>query len=132
MLNSSQVRCGALLAMLFVAATVSSAAAQRVSASAVDTEVSVQNSVALVKFSIAITNNEDAPIAGLTVVFSDGIQLFLGDVAPDATIKSQPENRTLDTGEFQSRSIPVNVTLKFTLEGEAVELPWILNVARPE
>lgn len=132
MLNSSQIRCGALLAMLLAVSTVSIAEAQRVTAAAVDTEASVQNDVTVVKFSVAINNNEDAAITGLTVVFSDGIELFLGDVAPDATAKSQPENRTLDTGEFQSRSVPVHVTLKYTLEGEAVELPYILNVARPE
>ena len=125
---ASPIRRGALLIAL-LAALSASTAAQTFKASAVEGQASIADGLAQVTFKIEITNDSsESAMTNLVVVFADGTEANVGDVAPAATVTSEQQSRTIDVSASSSQSVVMNVTLKYSLGGENVETPWILSV----
>lgn len=127
MLRSSSVRFGIAIAAV-VAALMTSAEARTFKASAVDGAATITDGLAQVSFKIEVTNDHASAMTNLFVVFEDGTEISLGDVAPSATITSAAQNRSLDVSASATRSVVMNATLKYSLDGDAVETPWIFSV----
>lgn len=127
MLRSSSVRFGIAIAAV-VAALMTSAEARTFKASAVDGAATITDGLAQVTFKIEVTNDHASAMTNLFVVFEDGTEISLGDVAPSATITSAAQNRSLDVSASATRSVVMNATLKYSLDGDAVETPWIFSV----
>lgn len=125
--RSTSVRFGIAIAAL-VAALMTSAEARTFKASAVNGAATINDGLAQVSFKIEVTNDHASAMTNLFVVFEDGTEISLGDVAPSATITSEAQNRTIDVSGSASRSVVMNATLKYSLDGDAVETPWIFSV----
>ena len=124
---ASPFRRGALLVAL-LAALSAPAAAQTFKASAVEGQASIADGLARVTFKIEIANDGSSPMTNVVVVFADNTEVTVGDVAGEATVTSDTQSRTIDIGESTSRTVVMNVTLKYAIDGENVEVPWILSV----
>ena len=103
-------------------------ARKRLSAEAVEQAVVVENGFADAKFKIKLTNDDDADFTNVFVVFSDETQVSLGDVAAGQSVLSVLQTRVIDLSDHPSKNIPLRVTLKFTANGDLVEMPWVLTV----
>jgi protein-disulfide isomerase len=124
---ASPFRRGALLVAL-LAALSASAAAQTFKASAVEGQASIADGLARVTFKIEIANDGSSPMTNVVVVFADNTEVTLGDIAGEATVTSDTQSRTIDIADSTSRTVVMNVTLKYAIDGENVEVPWILSV----
>ena len=125
--RSSSVRFGIAIAAL-VAALMTSAEARTFKASAVNGAATISDGLAQVSFNIEVTNDDASAMTNLFVVFEDGTEVSLGDVAPLGTITSGAQNRTIDVSESASRTVVMKATLKYSLDGDTVETPWIFSV----
>ena len=122
------------LALCAVATLAASPAAYaRVAVTAVDAEVTQQGTIATAKFKIQLVNQEDAMLIGTRVIFQGGIEVVLGDVAANSTFVSGGQKFVFDTSNMPpTRSFPVPVTVKFSLDGADVELKAMLAMKRAE
>lgn len=111
----------------------SNASAQQVSATAQTIAVAESGGAAEVQFKVTVTNGGSSAAANVIVVFADGLQLRVGDVAPEGSAVSEKETRTIDVSVLPTRSQPVPVTLKFAVDGVNVELAQtlVLNLGAP-
>lgn len=133
MLSARQVRHLVLALAVCAASSVSTAHAQQVAVSAVKANVTVQDTVATATFRVQVVNKEDAAtMTDFRIVYSDGTELRVGDVAPAATVVSDEDTRIVDLSGAPSRSIAFNVTLRFYINDTAVEMPWVITVQRPQ
>lgn len=121
MQNSRATYGVALLIAVITVAFATRAEAQAAKASAVNAEVAVQNGIAQARFSIEIANAGASPLSNVVAVFSDGLEVAIGDVAAEGSAVSQPESRTIDISELPSNNIAVPITLKFSVDGNDVE-----------
>ena len=80
------------------------------------------------EISITVTNGESVLASDVYVVFEDGQDVSIGDVAPGGSAASAPVTRNIDSSEFPTHSFPVPVTLTFFLDGLYEELPTTLVV----
>ena len=124
---ASPLRRGALLVAL-LAALSAPIAARTFKASAVEGQASIADGLAQVTFKIAIANDGSSPMTNVVVVFADNTEVTVGDIAGEATVTSGTQSRTIEVGESGSRSVVMHVTLKYSIDGENVETPWILSV----
>jgi hypothetical protein len=124
---ASPFRRGALLVAL-LAALSAPAAAQTFQASAVESQASIADGLARVTFKIEIANVGSSTMTNVVVVFADNTEVTVGDVASEASVTSDTQSRTIDIAESTSRTVVMNVTLKYAIDGENVEVPWILSV----
>jgi hypothetical protein len=97
-------------------------------ASAVEGQASIADGLAQVSFKIAIANDGSSPMTNVVVVFADNTEVSVGDVAGEATVTSDTQSRTIEVGEGGTRSVVMQVTLKYQVDGENIETPWILSV----
>jgi len=83
-----------------------------------------------VEFRVTVTNGESSVASNVNVVFEDGVQLGVGDVAAGGSAVSAPEKRIVDVS---SRNTPLPVTLQFILDGVNVELATnlVVNLGAP-
>lgn len=114
------------LALLLLALAAMPAQAQQVTASAVNVEVTPNGDGVDAKFNIAVTNAAGAAALNVWVVFADGQEVVVGDVAAEATGTSAAVSRTL--AEVVTANQPVPVTLKYSQDGAAVEVAATLIV----
>jgi len=121
------VRFGVFLVALLAAFSLS-IHAQSFKASAVEGAASITDGLAQVSFKVAVTNDARSAMTNVFVIFADGTELSVGDVAPQATVTTEQQSRTIDVAESGSRTVVMNVTLKYAIDGENVEVPWILSV----
>ena len=129
MLSFRQVRGAVIGLALCVLGAALPAAAQSPSVQAVDVSVTKSGDTAQATFHIAVTNNGDAAITNASVVFADGVESYVGDVDAHATTTGQQqETRTLDLGQFPTKNVPMNVTLKFQSGDAAVQQATVLVV----
>jgi hypothetical protein len=115
---------------LFAVLSASSAQAQQLSASPVDATVVVQDGTAQATFSVKVINNEQTAMTGFVITFKDGTTAALGDIDAQGSAVSDPQTQTIDVSNFPSASVPVQVTLTFTLNGDAVSMPWVISLFR--
>lgn len=126
MLRSHFRFCTAVLALSV--ALLTSAEARTFKAAAVNSSASVTDGLAQVTFKIELTNDESSAMTNVFVVFEDGTEVSLGDVAAAATVQSDTQSRTIDVSEATTRTLVMKVTLKYSLDGDAVEVPWMFSV----
>jgi hypothetical protein len=130
-LNFVHRACRSVLLCCALAILMTSAMhAKRLDAVAVDQSVEVTDNLALVKFSIKVTNDEESAMTNLFVIFSDDTSVAIGDVPGGKTVVSAPQSRTIDLSDHPSRNIPIKVKLKFDVDGEPQEVPGVLLVTR--
>ena len=121
----------AFVVALCGAAVRASDVGQQVSAKMVASEVLVGNGQADATFTIEVTNGEATSATNVRVVFSDGAEVAIGDVAPERTASSDSQRRTIAL-ETPTRQQPVPVTLKFSIDGTDVEVSAILTLSISE
>ena len=80
------------------------------------------------EISITVTNGESVLASDVYVVFEDGQEVSIGDVAPGGSAASAPVTRNIDSSEMPTHNFPVPVTLTFFLDGVYEELPASLTV----
>ena len=125
--------CTSLFALALatgVSASTSAAANPNVAAHVVDPRGAVNNGVAEGSFRISVSNGETGDVSDFTVVFSDESSVEIGSIPAGATVVSGRVTATVDMSSMPSANSPLRVTLKFTYNGEAVELPYDLTLAR--
>lgn len=98
--------------------------------SAVTTSLTNTDTVATAKFVLHATAGEDAAVSGITVVFSKDYSVALGDAAAGATVKSEPQQLTVDISGVPTKSVFVPVTVKYTVDGTPAEQAVVLNFGR--
>ena len=78
--------------------------------------------------SLTVTNIEPVLALEVYVVFEDGQEVSVGDIAPGGSAASAPVTFTVNSPEIATRSIPVPVTLTFFLDEVFEESPATLVV----
>jgi len=114
----------AICAAILSCATVAPAFAQRIYAELETSQLSVNDNLAEATFKVVVRNEEGATLSGLVLVFEDGYEVTVGDVAAESTGSSEGVSRTFDLGQhIQSQNVPFAATLKYSANGDAVEQP---------
>lgn len=107
----------------------------RISAELEATQISVVNDVAEATFTVVVKNEEDTAIAQVWLVFADGYEIPVGDVAAESTTASESVTRTFDlSAHIRSLNVPFKATLKYNAGGTAVEheTTVVLRLGQPE
>jgi len=115
------IRILAIVLALAGALTTVVAKSDDVSATMVASEVLVQESLADATFTIQVTNSGSSSASNVRVVFSDGAEVAIGDVAAEGSATSDSQRRTFDTSAMPTNNFPVQVTLKYSQDGADVE-----------
>ena len=124
MMRPSFFRILVLSAAVVFSATAAPAFAQRINAELETSQLSLTNGVAEATFKVVVKNEEEAALAGLVLVFEDGYEVTVGDVAGESSASSDAVTRTFDlNGHISSYSVPFKATLKYSTDGNAVEQP---------
>ena len=109
------------LTLLLTTALAPASARQRISVELETSQLSVVNGVAEATFKIIVKNEEAEALAGAWLVFDDGFEVAVGDVAAEASVASESTTRTFDVSEQESRHMPLNAKLKYAVNGNPVE-----------
>ena len=107
-----------------IALVTSSLAAQpsRISAELKTTQVTVTNGVADATFKVVVHNEEAVALANTWLVFEDGFEVSVGDIAAESSAESESTTRTFDLSQqMQSLAVPFAATLKFAVDGNTFE-----------
>lgn len=126
--GSNVLRLFLLCALVASPAAMLASAGAKVSAAAVEASGSAQGGVAQATFKIAVTNDEASSITNVSVVFTDDTTVAVGDVDAGKTGVSQAVTRTINLSDQPSNNSAFRVTLRFNLNGEAVEVPATLTL----
>ena len=123
MSNASKwTRLTGTLAFLCLAALAPIAAQQRISAELETSQLSVVNDVAEATFKVVVENEEAVALTGVWLVFQDGFEVSVGDVAAKSSGASESTTRTFDLSEqVRSLNVPFRATLKYSADGQAME-----------
>ncbi len=122
---------GAAVVLMASLAFASGAASDhRLMVAAATSSIEEADGKATVKFVVEVANQDEAAITGLLVVFSKDFQVSVGDVAANAKATSAPQQATFDVSSALTKSLAVPVTLRFSVDGVAAEMPWVLNLGR--
>lgn len=98
-------------------------------AATVEAQATIADGLANVSFKIAITNDASSTMTNVVVVFADNTEIVVGDVGGEATVTTETHSRTIDVSESGgTRTVVMPVTLKYAVDGENIETPWILSV----
>lgn len=119
------------MACVTFAASGSVAAAQQVEAGAQVVQVVESGAFIDVQLKVSVTNKESSVAQNVFVIFPDGLQVSLGDVAPGKSAVSATQTQSIDISSRPTHHVPVPVTVKFTFNGQNVELAQTLVVDRP-
>lgn len=120
------IACAALLGIAASPAASARADAPAVLVEAVDSKVTVTDGAAVATFAIKLTNQADAAVTNLSVVFPDASILEVADIAPQQSRTTAQQEKGFSVPEGSSRSFPFPVTLKYILAGEATEASALL------
>ena len=125
-MGRTSVRILALLLALAGAMSSAFAKSDDVSAAMVASEVVVDNGLADTTFKIEVVNRGASPAANVRVVFADGGEVIVGDVAAEGSASSDSQRRVIDISAMPTRNFPVQVTLKYSQDGADIETPATL------
>jgi hypothetical protein len=115
------LRIAATLALLF-AALVPATARQRLTVDLDISQLSVVNDIADATFKVVVKNDEDYALGAVFLIFDDGFEISIGDVAAESSGESSSVTRTFDLSQHvRSLNIPLPATLKYSAGGEAME-----------
>ena len=118
------------LAVVAVFASASAASAQQIAAKAQVVSVAESGDFVDVQLKVAVTNDDSSVATNVFVVFPDGLQVGLGDVAPGQSAVSETEHETISIAGDPSRNLAIPVTLKFRINDRDVEKADTLYVRR--
>ena len=118
------------LAVVAVFVSASAASAQNLSAKAEVVSVSEGGDFIDVELKVSVTNSASSVASNVIVLFEDGLQVGVGDVAAGGSEVSQTQHQTINVSERPSHNLPVHVTLKYTFNGQDVEQKDTLYVRR--
>jgi hypothetical protein len=119
---SMSLRVAATFVFLFVAAVVPTTARQRLTVDLDVSQLSVVNDVADATFKVVIKNDEDYALSAIFLIFDDGFEVSIGDVAAESSGESSSVTRTFDLSQhIRSLNIPLPATLKYSADGQTVE-----------
>lgn len=104
----------------------------KVTAVAVASSMTQQDGTTTARFVVQVTNDDDAAMTNVQVVFNADFQVAVGDVAPGATATSGPQMITVDVTSSPTQSLALPVTYKFSVDGAAVETTGLLTFRRAE
>jgi hypothetical protein len=108
--------------VLLVAALASATARERLTVDLDISQLSVANDIADATFKVVVKNDEDYALGAVVLVFDDGFEVSIGDVAAEASGESAPVTRTFDLSQHvRSLNIPLPATLKYSAGGEPME-----------
>src|SRR5687768_1405061 len=111
--------CG--VAVLALAASIVPLHANTFKASAVEAAATITDGLANVSFKVEITNDGSSPMTNVVIVFADNTEINVGDIGVEATVTTEQQNRTIDVSEQGSRTVAMQVTLKYSVDGENIE-----------
>lgn len=94
---------------------------------AVTASLTSDGTLATAKFVLQATASEDAAVSGITVVFSETYSVALGDAAAGATVKSEPQQVTVDMSGVPTKSVHTPVMVKYMVDGTPAEQAVVLN-----
>lgn len=123
---------GAGVVLLASLAFASPGLGHKVTAVAVASSMTQQNGTTTARFVVQVTNDDDAAMTNVQVVFSADFQVAVGDVAPGATATSGPQTISVDVTSSPTQSLALPVTYKFSVDGAAVETTGLLAFRRAE
>lgn len=118
--------CG--VAVLALAASIAPLQAHTFKASAVEAQATIADGLAHLTFKVEITNDSASPMTNVVIVFADNTEINVGDVGGEATVTTEQQNRTIDVSEQGSRSVVMQVTLKYSVDSENIETSMVLSV----
>ena len=118
-----------LLSLLTLLLSSSDARAQQVSVNPVAVEVAASGDTVQATFKLEVGNNESSAMTNFFVFFEDGTYVSLGDIAPGAKVVSDAVTQLINPADTApSKSAPVQLTLKYSIDGVAVEQRWPVAV----
>jgi hypothetical protein len=119
--------------MALAVATASPSARARISVMAVDSEVTVSDSLATAKFKIQVTNQDETAMTSVHAVFAGGFEVAMSDVAAGATVTSASQKLVFNAADLvASKNVPVPVTLKYVTDGVEQSASAVLVLRRAE
>jgi hypothetical protein len=127
-MSRTPIHCLALVIALASLSAGLGARSGHVSAQMVTSEVSVANGVADATFTIEVTNGAPTAASNVRVVFADGAEVSVGEVAAESKASSDSQRRVIDVSASPSRNFPIAATLKYSQDGEDVETSIVLTV----
>lgn len=107
----------AAMCVLLAATTVASAQAPRVSVSLDLSAATVQNGLADVTFAVTVSNEESVALSDAWVVLADNTEIAVGDVPAEGSASSESTTHTFDVSSTPSHNTPIDVTLKYSVNG---------------
>jgi len=119
------------LAVVAVFASASAASAQSLSAKAEVVSVTEGGDFIDVQLKVSVTNSGSSVASNVFVLFEDGLQIGLGDVAPGRSRVSQTQKQTINVSDRPTHNLAVPVTLSYRFKGQDVEQKDTLYVRRP-
>lgn len=115
---------------VFLFALAPRAEAQQLSIQAVEVAIGApQDGVSQATFRISVASKEQSALMSFTVTFKDGSKVELGDVPVQGSLISDPQTKAIDASTA-SNSIPIPVTVTYSIDGTAVEIPWPIVLTR--
>ena len=119
------MRSSRWLGLVLAASTLSLSAtanAGRVFVSLDTSRLTVINDVADATFTVVVRNEEAEALAQAWLVFEDGFEVAVGDVPGEGSAASESVSRTFDLSTHaRSLNVALNATLKYSVDGNAVE-----------
>jgi len=119
------------LAIVAVFASASAASAQNLSAKDEVVSVTEGGDFVEVELKVAVTNSASSVASNVFVLFEDGLQIGLGDVAAGGSQVSQTQKQTINVSQRPTHNVAVPVTLSYRFKGQDVEQKDTLYVRRP-
>lgn len=120
MTHARLTRLGALLLVALLAWT-SPMRAEELQVQALNAEVAVTGTVADARFAIKVANATAVAAENLWVVFADGLEVQVGDVAAGGSATSQAVTRSIDLSSEASKYVTLPVRLRYSSNGQAAE-----------
>lgn len=122
-MSSVQVcRIFALSAAVALGAAVINAQPPRIFAELETSALNVTNDVAEATFKVVVRNEEETALSAVFLVFDDGYEVAVGDVAAESSAASEAITRTFDLSQHvRSLAVAMPATLKYSAGGASVE-----------
>lgn len=121
MTHAQLTRLGVLLLVALLAWT-SPMRAEELQVQALNPEVSVTGTTADARFTLKVANTTAAAADNLWVVFADGLEVLVGDIAAGGSATSQAITRSIDLSAEASQYVTLPVTLRYSSNGQAAEV----------
>ena len=126
-MTRTPLRWLAIVVVLCMSAAAGYAKAAQVSAALIASDVVTSDDTADVTFTIEVTNGGDATAGDVRIVFADGAEVGVGDVAAEGKASSESQRRVI-ARPAPTHNLPIQATLKYTSGGASVEESIILTV----